>query len=85
MSKWVPVEDQLPGEQVFDSAEVLVFLMGHCEITDMECRKGHGWGIRLGYYDADIGCFRVHGRPNHSVTHWQALPEKPERTAPPTE
>jgi hypothetical protein len=51
----------------------------------MECRKGHGWGIRLGYYDADIGCFRVHGRPNHSVTHWQALPEKPERTAPPTE
>lgn len=54
MSGWLRVEEQLPGEQGHDSGDVLVFLMGHCALTDMECRQGHAWGIRIGFYDADI-------------------------------
>lgn len=77
MSEWISVEDKLPGEQGCDSATVLVFLMGHCELLDAECRQGKGWGWQLGFYDADRGCFYVHGRPEYAVTHWQALPTKP--------
>lgn len=77
MSNWLRVEEQLPGEQGHDSGDVLVFLMGHCALTDMECRQGHAWGIRIGFYDADIGAFRVYGRPEHAVTHWQSLPSPP--------
>lgn len=72
---WTSVEDQLPGEQGQDSEEVIVFLSGHCELTDMECRKGAGWGHRFGFFDAERQCFRVHGRPDYSVTHW--MPKSP--------
>ena len=34
VAEWVSVETQLPGEQGFDSEEVLCFLNGHCSITD---------------------------------------------------
>ncbi|WP_414707836.1 DUF551 domain-containing protein [Pseudomonas sp. UBA6562] len=77
MSGWLRVEDQLPGEQGHDSGDVLVFLMGNCSLTDMKCRHGRGWGVRIGFYDADIRAFRVHGRPEHAVTHWQPLPSPP--------
>lgn len=74
---WVSVDDRLPGEQGNDSEEILCFLNGHCNLTDMECRCGGGWGIRLGYYDAEKGMFRVFGRPNQFVTHWMPLPKPP--------
>ena len=74
---WIRVEDQLPGEQGHDSDDVLVFLMGHCRLTDMDCRRGRGWGIRIGFYDADISAFRVYGMPEHAVTHWQPMPDAP--------
>lgn len=79
MSEWVSVSDKLPGEQGQDSEDVLVFLMGHCDIHDQACRNGAGWGIRLGFYDAEIGIFRVHGKPDTSVTHWQPLPGPPSK------
>ena len=81
MSGWISVDEKLPGEQGFDSADVLCFLNGHCALLDAECRKGGGWGIRLGFYDADIGMFRTGGWPDASVTHWQPLPPPPEQTA----
>lgn len=74
---WVSVSDRLPGEQGHDSEEVLCFLNGHCGLTDFECRGGGGWGIRLGYYDAEKGMFRVFGRPEADVTHWMSLPTPP--------
>lgn len=77
MSEWISVEEKLPGEQGCDSEQVLVFLMGHCDLFDTECRAGKGWGIRLGYYDADIHCFRTGGRPDDAVTHWMPLPKPP--------
>lgn len=81
--KWIDVNDRLPGEQGHDSEEVSVFLNGHCGLLDYEKRKGGGWGYRTGYYDAERGCFRVHGRPEGFVTHWQPLPAAPS-TANPT-
>jgi len=77
LRQWISVDDRLPGEQGNDSEEVLCFLNGHCNLTDMECRCGGGWGIRLGYYDAEKGMFRVFGRPNQFVTHWMPLPKPP--------
>lgn len=74
---WIPVSERLPGDQGHDSEEVLCFLNGHCSRLDDECRQGGGWGIRLGYYDADIGTFRVFGRPKSHVTHWMPLPAAP--------
>lgn len=74
---WVSVTDKLPGEQGCDSEEVLCFLSGHCELHDMECRKGAGWGIRLGFYDAERFSFRCGGRPTTEVTHWRPLPAPP--------
>ena len=74
---WIPVSERLPGDQGHDSEEVLCFLNGHCSRLDDECRQGGGWGIRLGYYDADIGTFRVLGRPKSHVTHWMPLPAAP--------
>ena len=74
---WIPVSERLPGDQGHDSEEVLCFLNGHCSLLDNECRQGGGWGIRLGYYDADIGTFRVFGRPESHVTHWMPLPAAP--------
>jgi len=74
---WIPVSERLPGDQGHDSEEVLCFLNGHCSLLDNECRQGGGWGIRLGYYDADIGTFRVFGRPESHVTHWMPLPASP--------
>lgn len=78
---WISVERQLPGQQGQDSEEVLCFLSGHCAPTDMECRQGAGWGIRLGWYDAGKGMFRTHGKLDASVTHWMPLPATPQ-TAP---
>lgn len=75
--QWTSVETKLPGEQGCDSEEVLCFLNGHCSLTDFDCRAGGGWGIRLGYYDAERGMFRIHGRPDAAVTHWQPLPAPP--------
>ena len=75
--EWVSVEDRLPGEQGHDSEEVLCFINGHCGLTDFECRNGGAWGIRLGYYDAERGGFRVHGRLEGQVTHWLPLPQPP--------
>lgn len=77
LRQWISVDDRLPGEQGNDSEEILCFLNGHCNLTDMECRCGGGWGIRLGYYDAEKGMFRVFGRPNQFVTHWMPLPKPP--------
>ena len=77
MSEWISVETQLPGDQGCDSETVLVFLMGHCDLLDFKCRGGNAWGNNLGYYDAEINCFRVHGRPCNAVTHWQPLPAPP--------
>lgn len=74
---WVSVDERLPGEQGQDSEEVMVFINGHCALTDFECRQGGAWGIRLGYFDAERQLFRVHGRPDSSVTHWMKLPEAP--------
>ena len=74
---WIPVGERLPGDQGHDSEEVLCFLNGHCSLLDNECRQGGGWGVRLGYYDADIGTFRVFGRPESHVTHWMPLPAAP--------
>jgi hypothetical protein len=74
---WASVDERLPGEQGQDSEEVLCFLSGHCALTDFECRDGAGWGIRLGYYDAEKGMFRTGGRPDASVTHWMPLPAAP--------
>lgn len=64
-----------------DQREVLVFLNGHCDISDHgpEGRKGGGWGRRFGWFDHDRGCWRVGGKPNGHVTHWQELPPAPER------
>lgn len=75
--RWIDVNDKLPGEQGQDSEEVSVFLNGHCGLLDHDKRKGGGWGYRTGFYDADIGCFRVHGRPDRFVTHWMPLPAAP--------
>lgn len=77
MSGWISVSERLPGEQGHDSEEVICFLNGHCGLLDSECRQGGGWGIRLGYYDSDLRVFRVHGRPDRFVTHWQPLPPPP--------
>jgi hypothetical protein len=74
---WIPVSERLPGDQGHDSEEVLCFLNGHCSLLDNERRQGGGWGNRLGYYDADIGTFRVFGRPESHVTHWMPLPAAP--------
>ncbi|AWL04262.1 DUF551 domain-containing protein [Massilia oculi] len=74
---WISVDERFPGEQGQDSEEVLCFLSGHCAMTDFECRDGAGWGIRLGYYDAEKGMFRTGGRPDASVTHWMPLPPSP--------
>ncbi|MGI2036385.1 DUF551 domain-containing protein [Rhizobium panacihumi] len=77
---WIDVNDRLPGEQGHDSEEVSVFLNGHCGLLDNEKRNGGGWGYRTGWYDAERGCFRVHGRPDSFVTHWQPLPAPPATT-----
>lgn len=74
---WISVDERLPGEQGCDSEDVMLFINGHCEITDMECRQGGAWGLRLGYFDAEKQAFRVHGRPESFVTHWQPLPPPP--------
>lgn len=74
---WIDVDTRLPGEQGQDSEEVLLFLNGNCTMTDFDARQGGGWGIRLGYFDAERQAFRVHGRPDSSVTHWQPLPAAP--------
>ena len=77
---WISVSERLPGEQGQDSEEVLVFLSGHCAMTDMACRQGAGWGHRFGFFDAERQCFRTHGRPDASVTHWRPLPTPPAST-----
>lgn len=77
---WIDVNDRLPGEQGHDSEEVSVFLNGHCGLLDNEKRNGGGWGYRTGWYDAERGCFRVHGCPDSFVTHWQPLPAPPATT-----
>lgn len=77
MSEWVDVNDGLPGEQGCDSEDVLLFLNGHCWMLDHEARNGGGWGIRMGFYDDENGCFRVGGRPCDDVTHWMVLPAAP--------
>lgn len=74
---WVSVDERLPGEQGQDSEEVMLFINGHCKLTDMECRQGGAWGLRLGYFDADRQAFRVHGRPEPHVTHWRQEPPAP--------
>ena len=74
---WVRADVNLPGEQGQDSEEVLLFLNGDCAMTDFEARRGGGWGIRLGYFDAEKQAFRVHGRPDSFVTHWMPLPPSP--------
>ena len=74
---WISVDERLPGEQGQDSEEVMCFLNGHCASTDFDKRNGGGWGIRLGYFDAEKQAFRVHGRPDEFVTHWRALPTPP--------
>jgi len=74
---WVSVDERLPGEQGQDSEEVMLFINGHCALTDFECRQGGAWGIRLGYFDADRQVFRVHGRPEPHVTHWRQEPPAP--------
>ena len=79
---WISVDERLPGEQGCDSEDVMLFINGHCEITDMECRQGGAWGLRLGYFDAEKQAFRVHGRPESFVTHWQALPLAPTKETP---
>lgn len=73
---WISVSDRLPGEQGKDSENVLCFLNGHCDLHDMECRKGGGWGIRIGFYDAEKQCFRAGGIARE-VTHWHPLPASP--------
>lgn len=75
--EWIDCDERLPGEQGQDSAEVMLFVNGHCALTDFECRAGGAWGIRLGFYDAERGYFRVHGRPEAQVTHWMPLPDAP--------
>jgi Protein of unknown function (DUF551) len=77
---WISVTDKLPGEQGCDSENVLCFLNGHCDMLDMECRNGGGWGIRIGFYDADKQCFRAGGIARE-VTHWMPLPAAPKPAA----
>lgn len=74
---WISVSERLPGEQGNDSEYVAVFLNGHCVSWDTEKRAGGGWGYKTGFFDAELGCFRVHGRPERFVTHWQPLPTPP--------
>jgi NTP pyrophosphatase (non-canonical NTP hydrolase) len=74
---WISVTDKLPGEQGCDSENVLCFLNGHCDMLDMECRNGGGWGIRIGFYDAEKQCFRAGGIARE-VTHWMPLPSAPD-------
>nr|WP_301302409.1 DUF551 domain-containing protein [Methylorubrum extorquens] len=76
---WISVEDRLPGEQGCDSEDVYVFINGHCDILDSECRQGGAWGDRSGFYDAEKRCFRVHGRLEPQVTHWMPKPKPPVR------
>ncbi|WP_186191073.1 hypothetical protein [Burkholderia gladioli] len=71
---WENAESDIPN----DEREVIVFLNGHCALTDMECRKGGGWGIRLGFYDHEKRYWRVHGKREHFVTHWRDLPDPPD-------
>lgn len=78
---WVSVEDRFPGEQGFDSGNVLVFINGHCDLLDMTCRQGGAWGIRLGWFDVERQAFRVGGTVERQVTHWCDLPNPPERRA----
>lgn len=73
---WISVSDRLPGEQGQDSENVLCFLNGHCDLHDMDCRKGGGWGVRIGFYDGEKQCFRAGGIARE-VTHWQPLPLPP--------
>lgn len=79
---WVSVSGRLPGEQGQDSEDVLCFLNGHCSLTDHKCRGGGGWGIRIGFYDAEKDMFRVAGQTNAYVTHWMPLPTAPGEDAP---
>lgn len=72
-TSWIDVKVAVPD----DVREVMVFLNGHCKLTDIEARKGGGWGHRLGFYDDDKGFFRVQGCAEHFVTHWQDLPATP--------
>jgi hypothetical protein len=77
MSEWIKCSERLPGDQGQDSEEVMCFINGHCGLTDSKCRNGGAWGIRLGFYDADIRRFRIFGKAESQVTHWQPLPEPP--------
>lgn len=73
IESWTDAEVEVPS----DEREVLVFLNGHCGLTDSEKRKGGGWGVRLGFYDHEKRFWRVHGSRETFVTHWQDEPASP--------
>jgi hypothetical protein len=75
---WIACSERLPGEQGHDSEDVAVFLNGYCGTSDHEKRQGGAWGFRTGYYDAEKGYWRVGGRAESFVTHWQPLPKPPQ-------
>lgn len=76
MVKDDPEEDYRPNSPT-DDRKVLVFLNGHVALTDHVGRCGGAHGIDFGWYDHDDGFWRVGGRPNNHVTHWQDVPAAP--------
>lgn len=73
--------DELQATPPDNDRRVLVFRNGHVELHDIAGRNGGAWGLDLGWYDHDRGFWRVHGRPDHHVTHWMELPPDPPRAA----
>lgn len=71
-------EDTEQGADPDNEREVLVFLNGHVGIMDQAGRRGGGWGLRLGWFDHDKNCWRVHGAYERHVTHWMEIPPPPE-------